>query len=687
MRAPEQASRPTVHRAAAVPRAVLRRNRGPIGCADAQDPGQRATVTGRRRAGAGRPPPRSTPRCSRAHPGPDRRTARIADGRSRPRWPPTRVTVRSTRPTSPPRWAAITTVRPSSHGVSSARSAVLAGGVEVGGGLVEQDHGHVAQHGPADGDALALAGAEGQAALADRGREPVGQPFHQSVQPGALEGLGDLGRRWRRGCPSRRLSSSVPRTRSGAGGPRPPVGATRAASSRPGDRSPTDTPPRLGHHEPEQHDQQRRLAGARLAHHRHVLARAASERSTPSRTGCGRPGVAGPSTSASRSGCRCRVGERAGRRSASSDGVDGDGVGVVQDVEDAGGRRPALGAGVELGAGPAQRQVDLGGQDQDGQGRAQGERAVEQAQAEEERHQGRAHRGHRLEGQRREEGHLEGGHGLVVELPVGPLEGVAGRPRSGRRPAGWAGPGAGRRRWRPGPDSRAHWRSAFRVASRPRRIMNRGMTATVTARMTAENQSRTTMQARSTTGVSAARTSGREVPGEVAVEGVDPWVAEAASSPVRSPASHDGPRVTARVSSWRRRVEVTWADVRWAATSPAQALTARTAEGRRRGPPGAGTVRADARVVDQDLLDDRTEQDGLGDQRRRADEPDDHGARPGSGGWPGPDGAGGGRPARDGRLGPPSALRARRPRGRRRPCRRRPSPRSWRRSTGVRRRR
>ena len=86
--------------------------------------------------------------------------------------------------------------------------------------------------------------------------------------------------------------------------------------------------------------------------------------------------------------------------------------------------RPSA-AGVELGAGPAQRQVDLGGQYQDGQGRAQGQRAVQQAQSEEERHEGGAHRGHGLERQGRQEGDLEGRHRLVVEFRVGPLEGVA----------------------------------------------------------------------------------------------------------------------------------------------------------------------------------------------------------------------------------------------------------------------
>ena len=141
------------------------------------------------------------------------------------------------------------------------------------------------------------------------------------------------------------------------------------------------------------------------------------------------------------------------------------------------------------------------------------------------------------------------------------------------------------------PDSLAHWRSAFRVASRPSRIMNRGMTATVTARITALNQSRTTMQARRTTGVRADRTRVGRYRAKYPSRASTPWVAEAASSPVRSPASHDGPRVTARVSSWRRRVEVTEAEVRWAATSPAHAAPARRAKAPARAT-SAGTVRA-----------------------------------------------------------------------------------------------
>ena len=148
--------------------------------------------------------------------------------------PPTRATVRSTRPTRPPRWAAITTVRSSSHGARSLAQDVLPGGVEVGGRLVEQDHGNVAEHRPADGDALALAGAEGQPALAHRGVEAVGQSPDQTVEAGLLDQRpGDARRRWRRGC----RAAGCPRWCRGRGraaaAPRRPGGATRASNGRP----------------------------------------------------------------------------------------------------------------------------------------------------------------------------------------------------------------------------------------------------------------------------------------------------------------------------------------------------------------------------------------------------------------------------------------------------------------------
>jgi len=108
-----------------------------------------------------------------------------------------------------------------------------------------------------------------------------------------------------------------------------------------------------------------------------------------------------------------------------------------------------------------------------------------------------------------------------------------------------------------------------------------------------------------------------------------PWVADVVSSPVRSPASHDGPRSTAFARSWRRSVEVTRDEVRWAATSPPQALAARTPK-RRRQPGQEGDDVLHAGVIDQHLLDDGAEQHGLGHQRKRPDQSDHHRPRPGS---------------------------------------------------------
>ncbi len=102
-----------------------------------------------------------------------------------------------------------------------------------------------------------------------------------------------------------------------------------------------------------------------------------------------------------------RIGERTGIGGVRR---EHHGVGCVEDVEDPRRRRPSLGAQVEFGAGLAERQIDLRGEDQDGQRRAQREGAVEEAQAQEECHEGSADRGHGLEGQRRQEGDLQGGH-------------------------------------------------------------------------------------------------------------------------------------------------------------------------------------------------------------------------------------------------------------------------------------
>ena len=192
MSAPEQASRPTVHRAAAVPERRAGEEPRPSGAPmrRIRASGPRPRITGRHRPGrVGRSAPVDPGRTGAVRP---RRPVPSRHGQRA--WPATRVTVRSTRPTSPPRWAAITTVRPSSHGASGVAQRASRAGVEVGGGLVEQDHGHVAQHGAADGDALALAGARGSGPPSPTGvASPSGQPGHQPVEPGPLEGPAHFG--------------------------------------------------------------------------------------------------------------------------------------------------------------------------------------------------------------------------------------------------------------------------------------------------------------------------------------------------------------------------------------------------------------------------------------------------------------------------------------------------------------
>ena len=66
-------------------------------------------------------------------------------------------------------------------------------GVERAGGLVEQQDGGVAQHGPGDGDALALAAGEPHAALAEEGVEAFGQALEEFVGVGGLGGGAHLG--------------------------------------------------------------------------------------------------------------------------------------------------------------------------------------------------------------------------------------------------------------------------------------------------------------------------------------------------------------------------------------------------------------------------------------------------------------------------------------------------------------
>ena len=125
-------------------------------------------------------------------------------------------------------------------------------------------------------------------------------------------------------------------------------------------------------------------------------------------------------------------------------------------------------------------------------------------------------------------------------------------------------------------------------------------------------------QARRTTGASAGEHGGGEVAGEVDVEGVDALggrrrqlAGALAGQPRRAEAM-------ARASSCRRRVEVTWAEVRWAASSPSHASTARPAKAPPR-PTRSGDGLAQAtRARPGRSLDDAAEQDGLDHHDRRS---------------------------------------------------------------------
>ena len=91
--------------------------------------------------------------------------------------------------------------RPALHQVAEARlDQPFALGVEVAGGLVEDEDPRVGIQGPGDGEALALAAGEADAALSDEGVVALGQVGDEAVGVGELGG-GDDPRRCPRKCP------------------------------------------------------------------------------------------------------------------------------------------------------------------------------------------------------------------------------------------------------------------------------------------------------------------------------------------------------------------------------------------------------------------------------------------------------------------------------------------------------
>ena len=163
--------------------------------------------------------------------------------RSRRSAPSSRTRIRSAWRMVLRRWAITNEVRPLQQGGEALLDQPLALGVEVAGGLVEDEDPRVGQHGAGDGQPLALAAAQAHAALADQGVVAVGQPVDELGGVGGLGGVCDPGR----GSPSgrrRRCSRRSCRRRGrrparrcpAAGGssrPRSRGGSSRRAGSTP----------------------------------------------------------------------------------------------------------------------------------------------------------------------------------------------------------------------------------------------------------------------------------------------------------------------------------------------------------------------------------------------------------------------------------------------------------------------
>ena len=134
--------------------------------------------------------------------------------------------------------------------------------------------------------------------------------------------------------------------------------------------------------------------------------------------GRARSGYSTASASMARSGT---VPMRRRRRPASCPAAAVAGVGRAEDLEDARRRRLALGAGVELRPGAAERDEDLRRDQQDGQGGLQPQLAPQQAEAEHHGHEADPEAGDEVHGEGGEEGHPQGAHGGDADPLVGRL--------------------------------------------------------------------------------------------------------------------------------------------------------------------------------------------------------------------------------------------------------------------------
>ena len=288
--------------------------------------------------------------------------------------------------------------------------------------LVEQQHGRRAEKRARQRQPLAFAGAEGEAVVPEHRLQSRRQRGQELGETDRVEDALHVGRRGRR-CPEPQV-----------------VGHARVEEVRALGQPGEDAPPRRDGHvvagvlaeghgpragldEAQQRGEDGRLARSGGPGQRDPGAGGREEgergerRDVPVR-------VADPDTSHRE---RCRVRATRGRlRRVVPRRTDGrvvprrtDGRVVprrrrdrgVEDREHSGRGRLSLGAGVELGAGAAQRDEDLGRHEQDGHGRLQAELAPEQPQPEHHRDQADPEAGEHVHGQRREEGDAQGAQG------------------------------------------------------------------------------------------------------------------------------------------------------------------------------------------------------------------------------------------------------------------------------------
>ena len=163
--------------------------------------------------------------------------------------------------------------------------------VEVGGRLVEQQQRRVAQERARERDALALAGGEARAALAEHGRRgPAAASRTRLLEPGRGDRRRAPPRSTRRGGRGARSRRSRRRTGAGAAAP---TRAARRQASRSSSASSTLADAdraRVGRDEAEQHAEQRRLAAPARAGERQDLARVRPSARRRRSAGSARPG-------------------------------------------------------------------------------------------------------------------------------------------------------------------------------------------------------------------------------------------------------------------------------------------------------------------------------------------------------------------------------------------------------------